>query len=237
MATSTSLGGVDRRHEHDVGNCFYRTTNTTKMKIYVDLDDVLARTMEGFIDLLRQNFQLDISYEQITSFDLKRYLPLSAQEYEHFMRTAHDDNVLINLRPERNARNVLAGWAMKGAEIIVATGRPTYAMAVSLRWLQTHTMPVHSLVMVAKYPHSKLLSGRQQCQSLPLSSIPQMSFDLAVEDSVPICEYLAGVANVPVLMLDRPWNRIPAPRQSVRTPITRVRNWAEIHRKAEPFWR
>jgi hypothetical protein len=69
--------------------------------------------------------------------------------------------------------------------------------------------------------------GRFQTENttgLSLAELAEKQFCWAVEDSFPMAKFLATTMNLPVALLDRPWNR-----EAVEHPnIKRYNRWREI---------
>jgi hypothetical protein len=65
---------------------------------------------------------------------------------------------------------------------------------------------------------------------LRLRALAALRLEIALEDCLPMADFLAGELRVPVLWIDRPWNRdlsgIPA-----AAPITRVASLGEAARR------
>jgi uncharacterized HAD superfamily protein len=60
--------------------------------------------------------------------------------------------------------------------------------------------------------------------AISLSELAARQFCWAVEDSLPMAEYLAAQMKVPVALIDSPWNRT----QSQHSQVTRYDDWRAI---------
>ena len=58
--------------------------------IYVDLDDVIAKTTCHYVDVLKREFGKTVEFENITSFNLQESFSLSDKEYDFFFKKVHE---------------------------------------------------------------------------------------------------------------------------------------------------
>jgi len=171
--------------------------------IYVDLDDVLCQTARHFLVIVEREFGKRVNYEQLTNFDIGTSCGLRTEEREHLYRVVHEANELIKIAPIDHAIATLRQWAGAGYEIAIVTGRPPDSYEPSLAWLSQNCVPHHSFTMVNKY-------GRfttENTVAIKLDELAARNYCWAVEDSLPMAEYLAGYMNVRVALIDCPWNR------------------------------
>lgn len=188
--------------------------------IYVDLDDVIAKTTRHYVDILKREFGKTVEFEGITSFNLQESFSLSDSEYDYFFSLVHKPEVILDLDPVEGALDVLNRWSGEGREITVVTGRLTSTYDSSLEWLKSKRVPFDSFIMVDKY--SRPAVDRNIAVSLERFS--EMEFFLAVEDSIDMVEFVNHRMNCSAILFDRPWNRNGAPHPNIQ----RCRTWEEI---------
>ena len=194
---------------------------TRPLAIYVDIDDVLARTIEGLVRLLYERTGRRVPVGDIRHFDLRKPFGLSEHEHESFMEAAHEPAVLGALAPYPGCGPVLRGWSEAGYAVEIVTGRPPAALDVSRRWLERLELPHDSLESVDKY-------GRHP-EATPLDDLGARRFALAVEDSLTMAEFLVARTGTPVVLVDQPWNRdFSEVSPEIAAQITRVSSWTEI---------
>lgn len=193
-------------------------------RIYVDMDDVLCETAQGFLSLLKRSYGRVVLFEEIISFDLSRSFDLDQSEIERFMHRAHEADVLAELEPIPGALEGVEQWARNGYDIEIVTGRPPSTEPVSRRWLERFDVPYDSLTFLAKY--SDLHTEQDIKRAKPLSELEGDDYCLAIEDSREMAQFLAGTLGLWVALLDRPWNRngeAPLPESVVRCD-----GWEEV---------
>lgn len=200
---------------------------TRARAIYVDLDDVLAHSIEGLIDLLGRDHGRRVDVEDVAHFDLGRSFSLDEAELSRFFDRAHSPDELVALAPREGASRTLRGWRAAGWRVHVVTGRPPVCAEASRDWLARHDIPHDGLHFVDKYGRDfETVPG---VPFEPVEAVLEMSFTWAVEDSLDMALRLATQAEMHVALVDRPWNRsVPdLPRAAARR-IVRCHDWDEI---------
>jgi uncharacterized HAD superfamily protein len=201
-------------------------------QIYVDLDDVLSETARAFTGLLELEFKKRVDFEDIFSFDLGQSFGLNVEELERFMHLVHLPEFLGALQPVGGAVEGLNALASQGYEIAVVTGRPPLTAEVSRAWLERHGVPYDRLTFVDKYGRGS--PGTSDNSLITLDELTQCSFCFAVEDSSDMAAFLTAKMEVPVALLERPWNRAAEftdPRSLAM--IERCADWSVILERFE----
>ncbi|HEY7713249.1 MAG TPA: bifunctional metallophosphatase/5'-nucleotidase [Candidatus Binatia bacterium] len=188
--------------------------------IYIDLDDVLCHAARHFLMIVEREFGKRIAYEQLTDFDVGRSCGLTAAERDELYRLVHRPDELLSMTPVDGAIGVLEQWRKQGFEIAIVTGRPPETIEVSLAWLAKHRITHSSFTVVDKYsrfpPDNK--------SAISLAELATHRFCWAVEDSLPMAQYLVAQMRLPVALIDCPWNRV----DQRHARISRYANWHEI---------
>jgi uncharacterized HAD superfamily protein len=198
-------------------------------RIYVDMDDVLCETAQGFLTLLNREYKRSVAFEEIVAFDLSRSFNLTQEELEQFMARAHEHDVLTDLEPIPGALEGVMDWVRRGYEIEIVTGRPPSTEAVSREWLERFGVPHESLTFLAKYANMHSEDDVQRAK--PLSDLSADDYCLAIEDSRDMAHYLGGTLGLPVALLDRPWNHNG--NEPLPAGVVRCRGWADLKEKFE----
>lgn len=193
-------------------------------RLYVDLDDVICQTIELLLSLLDAEFGRKVSVEQVTCFDLGVSFGLSTEDLQRFLDRAHDPEILLQYELCRGAVEGLAALRSMGHEVWIVTGRPTSAAAGTERWLHRAGVPHDRLLFVNKYAGRAYEPG-DGVRGTPVSELGDLGFGLAVEDSAEMAARLRDELEVPVLLIDRPWNRtVP----EVPGRVERCAGWDEV---------
>jgi uncharacterized protein len=202
--------------------------------VYVDYDDILCETALGFAHFVERQFGKKVAFDDITSFDLGVSFGLSLEDTAELMRLMHEPPVLRGLKPVSGASAGLRRWKKAGWEIFVVTGRPPATREVSDEWLRSHLFPFDRLIFVDKY--SRNHPPHDAASAVTLPELCAMPFCLAIEDSPVMIRYVQREMKVPLVILDRPWNRKEEERAGA-APVIRCRDWRQILRRfPEPCW-
>jgi len=188
--------------------------------IYVDLDDVLCETARLFVTVLEREFGKRVPYEMLTDFDVGTTCGLEPHEREELYRRVHEPDALVGLAAIDGAVEKLTQWRAAGYEISIVTGRPPESYEPSLEWLARNRIPYESFLLVDKYSRYTTY----QDNALSLEAFSARRFSWAVEDSLPMANFLASRMHTPVTLLDRPWNRAASDPDM----ISRCNHWHEI---------
>jgi len=194
--------------------------NKDSKTIYVDLDDVLCQAARHFLVIVEREFGKRIAYEQLTDFDVGHSCGLSSAERDELYRIVHRPDELLSMAPVNEAIAVLKRWAEQGFEIAIVTGRPPESVEVSLAWLAKHQVSHNSFTVVDKYSRFRI----DDTNAISLAQLAEWRFCWAVEDSLPMAKYLADHMNLPVALIDCPWNQA----EETLVGIDRYRDWEAI---------
>ena len=171
--------------------------------IYVDLDDVLCETARHFLFIIEREFNKRIAYDQLTDFDVGLSCGLRPAQAEELYRIIHRTDELLQIAPIDGAISTLHQWAADGYEIAIVTGRPPDSYESSLEWLSRYRVPYESFSMVDKYSRF----ATENTVAIHLDELAQREYCWAVEDSLPMAQFLATRMQLPVALIDCPWNR------------------------------
>lgn len=188
--------------------------------IYVDLDDVLCQAARHFLRVIEREFGKRIAYEQLINFDVGHSCGLSAVEREELYRIVHRPEELFAMEPVRDAATALEDWQKQGFKIEIVTGRPPESREISIEWLAKHKIPHSSFTVVDKYARF----ATENTGAIRLDQLTERNFCWAVEDSLPIAQFLAERMKLPVALMDCPWNRCDRDPERV----TRHRDWQSV---------
>src|SRR5258707_12587996 len=116
--------------------------------IYVDLDDVLCQAARHFLVIVEREFGKQITYEQLTQFDVGHSCGLTSNERDALYRIVHQPDELLSMAPIVEAIDVLRSWRADGYDIAIVTCRPPASSDVTLYWCAKHDIHHSSLTLV-----------------------------------------------------------------------------------------
>ena len=206
----------------------------SERRIYVDIDDVLAKTIERLIDLLETMHDRRVDPSRVRDFDLTKSFGLDPDEIGPFMDRAHADDVIESIEPSIGAASVLQSWQAAGHRVTLVTGRPPTTNAASRRWLETHDLRHEALFHLDKWNRPSW--NLDELPAIGFDEILEFGFDYAIEDSLETAVRLVEDFEIPVALMDRPWNRaVDSLSRKTRTSIVRCNDWAQIAVAVESF--
>jgi uncharacterized HAD superfamily protein len=196
-------------------------------RIYVDIDDVLAETIVRLVELLEHLHDRRVDPDGVEHFDLSKSFGLDADEIESFMERVHHDDVILSIAPMAGAAAVLSEWDAAGDRITVVTGRPPQTNAASQLWLERHALSHDTLHHLDKWNRpSWNVTG---LPSISFDDIAEFDFEFAVEDSLDTAVRLVEEFEIPVALMDRPWNRaVDSISKKTRASLLRCSDWTQI---------
>ncbi|MFP6655487.1 MAG: hypothetical protein VCB25_07650 [Myxococcota bacterium] len=196
-------------------------------RIYVDIDDVLGQTIERLIVLLEQMHDRKVDLHQVEHFDLARSFGLNEADITPFMERAHEDEVIESISPMAGAAKVLSAWGEAGHRIALVTGRPPATNAASRRWLEAHDFSHESLHHLDKW--SRPGWNNEGLPQIDFDDLADFDFEFAVEDSLDTAVRLVEEFNIPVALMDRPWNRdLNSVSRKTCEMLVRCSDWSQV---------
>ena len=196
-------------------------------RVYVDIDDVLSQTIESLIELLDELHDRRVEVSDVLHFDLGRSFGLSVEQTIEFMDHAHADHRIESISPTAGGANVLTRWRETGTRVSLVTGRPPSTHAASRRWLAEHGIAHDALHHLDKWGRPGW--NPQGLPAIDFEALHAFSFDFAVEDSLDTAVRLAEEFDLPVALMDRPWNRATETLpESTRAKLVRCFSWEEV---------
>ena len=181
--------------------------------IGIDIDDVLADTLQSFITFHNQRYGSALLLEQFTSYQWEEALGTSRTETWRRIEEFFAAGGVRNIPPIAGAQNVLLQLGVRHT-LIGVTSRAGIFEEVTPDWLEEH---FPSLLSAVHYTMEEPGHRPGKAQTCLLQKV-----DVMIEDQA-LFSMSCAEAGVRVLLLDRPWNRAASHER-----ITRVTSWTEI---------
>ena len=174
-----------------------------------DIDGVVADTMTLFIEIARDEFNIDgIRYEDITRYNLADCLSLDLEIIDSVVTKILNGDHRAALKPIAGAPEVLARLAKNHRPVVFVTARP-YIGPIGDWLVDAMALNPDAYVVVATGSHE----GKAEI-------LLQRQVSYFVEDRVETCYALRAAGIMPVLF-KQPWNREPH-------PFLEVGSWVEL---------
>ena len=174
------------------------------MRVYIDFDDVICETARFFSGEVMRIFGIDVPYERMAYFNLKKAFNLTDSQYDKLMQAGHTTEALLGYEETPGASATIIKWARQGHEIYIVTGRPFDSYEPSRQWLDAHGLQNIPLYCVDKYGRENF--NKTWSYSMTLEELYNTKFDFAIEDSPVAFEHLLHFNGCRVAVFNRPWN-------------------------------
>ena len=175
-----------------------------------DIDGVFADTMTLFLDVARQEFDVNgIGYQDITCYNLAECLKIDPKIIDAVVGRILDGNHATPLRPITGAPEVLRQLGKRFGPVIFVTARP-YLGAIC-DW-------IHETLDLDPSRVEIISSGSHEGKT---SVLLKKNISYFIDDRLETCFALQDVGVRPVLF-KQPWNRQPH-------PFVEVSTWDELY--------
>jgi uncharacterized HAD superfamily protein len=174
-----------------------------------DIDGVVADTMSLFLDIARQEYNLNsIQYSDITSYKLEECLDIDPHVIDAIVLRILDGNYSATLHPIAGAPEGLTKIERHCSPIIFITARP-YPGPIRIWINQTLQLDPAAFEVIATGSHEAKAGILQQ-----------RNISYFVEDRLETC-FLLQDAEVQPVLYRQPWNR-------EQHPFVEVGSWDEL---------
>lgn len=187
------------------------------MIIAVDIDDVLADTLNGFLKYYNKKYNTKF---QRRDFNIYHWGDVLGLHFGDFLKIFKDYALNGNFRKLLPARGAQAAMAKlkKNHSLVVVTGRENYLIADTEYWLKRYYPGIFSGV---HYTASML--EKEKGKGSKTGACWQEGVDLMIEDQYDFAKDCAA-DGIKTLLMECPWNR------DLKLPanIIRVKSWREV---------
>ena len=184
------------------------------MRIAVDLDGVLAETMEAWCKRANEFLGTSFKLADLDTWASWRKLGISREQFFQFLDEAWDDWKSIPPTEPRLAEKVRK--IARTGRIDVVTGRSKESVSAAKSWLAEHKILYERFVRVPGWKDKIFLN-----------------YDVYIDDAPELMPLISRNPRMWGILYSRPWNRtVPELRQ-----VFRVESWTEISKLLEQIQR
>lgn len=191
------------------------------LKIGIDIDNVIADSYPHYIKAFNKEFGTSVKYEEIYHFYyLEKNVGVEKTLVSEFIESiVHSEEFQLQIPPIINALKIIKKWIKKGYSIHYITSRPIDTQEETEKWLKKHgfMLPGVTLDLYNEKEHN--FSHISRINSYKRFIADGKKLDIFIEDSIDIAKSM----DIPVLLVDRPWNQGNLPEN-----VKRVKDWEEI---------
>lgn len=191
------------------------------LKIGIDIDNVIADSYPHYIDAFNRRFGTAVKYEEIFHFYyLEKNVGVEENLVAEFIESiVHSEKFQLQIPPITNALEVIKKWLKNGHSVHFITSRPIDTKTETIKWLKKHGFMLKGITLDLYNEKEHNFSHISRINSYKRMVADEKRLDIFIEDSIDIAKSM----DIPVLLIDRPWNRGNLPKN-----VKRVKNWEEI---------
>ncbi|MCM3158371.1 hypothetical protein M3585_13115 [Bacillus subtilis] len=175
------------------------------LRLGIDIDGTIT-AQDTFVPYLNRSFNLSISLNDMTDYDLTKLLNITQEEFWDWM----NQNEAIIYKEALLAQHAKQSLDLLKEEhkLIYITARRTHLTDITYEWFERQN--IH-------YDHIELVGGHHKVEAVKNHNI-----DLFFEDHHGNAMMIAKEAGIPVILFNSPYNQLP-----IDSNIIRVNNWLE----------
>ncbi|RFU65724.1 5' nucleotidase, NT5C type [Peribacillus glennii] len=176
-----------------------------KKRFGIDIDGTVTRP-DSMIPFLNKAFELNLAYEDITEYELTPFVDISREAFAEWF-TKNEPVIYAESVIADGAKEALGNWAAL-ADFYFISARRSDLLRVTETWLGRHELNFHHIELIGS--HDKIEAAKR------------FNVDIFFEDKHDNAVAIATECNIPVILFDTPYNRLPIPDQ-----VIRVNDWGE----------
>ncbi len=176
-----------------------------QIRLGLDIDGTVT-CPTTFIPYLNKHFNKNITLNDITQYDLTVLLDISTDQFWEWMNE-HEPIIYANAKMASYFTDALKRWKDLH-HFTYISARGNHLLDVTKNWFHSNAIPYHHIELLGQ--HNKL------------EAIKKNKIDIFFEDKHDNACDIAEECNIPVILMDTPYNRDPIPGQ-----VIRVKDWKE----------
>lgn len=171
----------------------------------IDIDGTVTRP-DSMIPFLNEAFQLNLTYEDITEYDLNPFVNISREAFAEWF-AKNEPRIYAGSPIAEGAKEALTEW-VDLADLYFISARHNELMRVTETWFNKNELLFNHIELTGS--HDKVETAKK------------FGVDIFFEDKHDNAVAIATECNIPVILFDTPYNRLSVPKQ-----VIRVNNWEE----------
>lgn len=190
---------------------------TRRLRIGIDVDDVLAESLPAYLAAFRRRFGREVGIEKAAWEIFRQFPDITPGQVDGFFAELEASDFLGTRPVYPEAVLGVRALAAAGHRLVVVTGRLDQHRGHTGRLLRKAGL----LTLFEELVHR---DGEASAADYKPRVVRERRLELMIDDERHVAEAVAAVP-IPVLLFDRPWNQGALP-----PGIRRVGNWEEVLR-------
>ncbi|MBG9767442.1 nucleotidase [Bacillus vallismortis] len=175
------------------------------LRLGIDIDGTIT-AQDTFVPYLNRSFNLSISLDDMTDYDLTKLLHITQEEFWDWMN--HNEAMIYKEAMLAQHAKQSLDLLKEEHKLIFITARRTHLTTITYEWFDRQN--IH-------YDHIELVGGHHK-----VDAVKNHNIDLFFEDHHGNAMMIAKEAGIPVILFNSPYNQLP-----IDSNIIRVSNWLE----------
>jgi len=176
-----------------------------KKRFGIDIDGTVTRA-DSLLPYINRQFQLNLGLNDITEYDLTVATKTTQEEFGSWFYGVEAE-IYENSALNDFAKETLTSWS-SDHDLIYISARRSNLLTETTNWFHRHELPFHLVDLIGS--HYKIEAAKKH------------QVDIFFEDKHDNAVMLHEQLNIPVILFDTPYNRLPIPEG-----VIRVSNWKE----------
>lgn len=191
----------------------FKGAKNMQKRFGIDIDGTVT-SPEALVPFLNEGFNLKLTLDDITQYDLTPFVPVSKEEF--YAWYLENEGKIYEKSPiAEGAKEVLNEWDKKH-QMYFISARNSKNFDITKAWLDRHGIRYDEIILLGS--HNKVKAAREWNV--------EIFFEDRYENAIEIHEE----CKIPVILFDTPYNRKPLP-----DGIIRVKSWLEAKQWVEEW--
>ena len=180
-----------------------------KPRFGIDIDGTVT-CPSTLIPHINKQYNLSITLDDVVEYDFLSAFPSPVDRNEFNTWFKENEPTMYKVSElAANAKNILQSWESK-FELYYISARGKNVYDITYNWFNEHNIPYDHIELIGS--HDKLEIARRY------------HVDAFFEDKHDNAVMIAEELNIPVILFDTPYNRLPVPQN-----VIRVENWLQAN--------
>ncbi|WP_096201278.1 hypothetical protein [Bacillus sp. FJAT-45350] len=182
-----------------------------KKKFGLDIDGTITHPAT-FIPYLNKHFNKSITLDDIKEYDLTKVLHVTQNDFWDWL-VKHEHSIYSEAILAEHVEDALTFWK-ESHHMIYISARGNHLHQITTNWFETRKLP---------YDHIELIGQHDK-----INAVKEHQLDIFFEDKHDNACDIAEECDIPVILMDTPYNRLSTPKNVVRANDWReAKDWVD----------